>query len=260
MRFHNKYLDILAGTHNQIMAFDCEFWRVLGSSGFIKIPDTDEFFTPRELGGFVFKKVGDEWDYNEKPFFVTFLNPRGYDVSFISSQFAAVSDKTAEELDQYQSLLQLEWHKSFLKSLPNEQQSILKDSLKLYNSDDHIKKNHKPPSWIKQFLEVYSKSLVIVKGKSDLESLENMCKIHGYEYKPPAGVYDIADWNLQSRKKCGTAKLEGTYDCISPRLNDKINPRQRLRNILPMDRAHEPTTDASMTLLVAMYIIASKSK
>jgi hypothetical protein len=113
---------------------------------------------------------------------------------------------------------------------------------------------------IKQFLEVYSKSLVIVKGKSDLESLENMCKIHGYEYKPPAAVYDIADWNLQSRKRCGTAKLEGTYDCISPRLNDKINPRQRLRNILPMDRAHEPTTDASMTLLVAMYIIASKSK
>lgn len=168
--------------------------------------------------------------------------------------------KTADELDQYQSLLQLEWHKSFLKSLPEDQQSILKDSLKIYNGDSHIKKNHKPPSWIKKFLEVYSKSLVIVKGKYDLESLENMCRIHGYTYTRPAGIYDIANWNLKSRKKCGTAKLEGTYDCITAELDDEINPRQRLRNILPLDRAHEPTTDASMTLLVALYIVSRNSK
>jgi len=260
MKFKNKYLDILAGEHKQIMAFDCEFWRVAESAGFIGIPDTDEFFIPRELGGFVFNKVGDEWEYNQKPFFVTFTNPRGYDVSFVSSQFATVSDKTVEELDQYQSLLQLEWSKSFLKTLPNEQHTILKDSLKIYNSDAHIKKNHKPPAWIKQFLEVYSKSLVVVKGQFDLYSLDNMCRIHGYTYKPPAGVYDIAEWNLQSRKRCGTAKLEGTYDCISRNIKDRINDRYRLRDILPMDRAHEPTTDASMTLLVALYIIASKNK
>jgi len=260
MRFHNKHLDKLAGTHKQIMAFDCEFWRVMDESGFIKIPETDEFFIPRELGGFVMERKDDGWYYNKKPFFVTFTNPRGYDVSFVSSQFSAVSQKTADELDQYQSLLQLEWHKSFLKSLPNEQHSLLKDSLKLYNSDDHIKKNHKPPAWIKKFLEVYSKSLIVVKGKSDIESLQNMCKIHGYDYKPPAGIYDIANWNLQSRKKCGTAKLEGTYDCITSELDDEINPRERLRNVLPMERAHEPTTDASMTLLVALYIMSTKSK
>jgi hypothetical protein len=260
MKFKNKYLDILAGEHKQIMAFDCEFWRVTESAGFIGIPDTDEFFIPRELGGFVFNKVGDEWEYKQKPFFVTFTNPRGYDVSFVSSQFASVSDKTVEELDQYQSLLQLEWSKSFLKTLPNEQHTILKDSLKIYNSDAHIKKNHKPPAWIKQFLEVYSKSIVVVKGQFDLYALDNMCRIHGYTYKPPAAVYDIAEWNLQSRKRCGTAKLEGTYDCISRNIKDRINDRYRLRDILPMDRAHEPTTDASMTLLVALYIIASKNK
>jgi hypothetical protein len=260
MKFRNKYLDILAKDHAQVLTFDCEFWRVSGSAGFISIPETDEFFIPRELGGFIFNKVGDEWEYNEKPIFVTFTNPRGYDVSFVSSEFATVSDETAEKLDQYQSFLQLDWNKSFLGSLPNEQHSILKDSIKVYNSDNHIKKNHKPPSWIKQFLEVYSKSLVIVKGKYDLEALQNMCKIHKYTYSPPMAVYDIADWNLKSRKKCGTAKLEGTYDCISRQLKDHINARYRLRDILPMDRAHEPTTDASMTLLVALYIIASKNK
>jgi hypothetical protein len=260
MKFKNRNLDMLAGSHNQIMAFDCEFWRITKSSGFISIPGTDEFFIPRELGGFIFKKSGDEWEYNEKPFFITFLNPRGYDVSFVSSQFATVSDKTAEELDQYQSLLQIEWHRSFLSSLPNEQHVLLKDSLKIYNSDDHIKKNHKPPSWIKQFMEVYSKSFVIVKGTSDIEALENMCRIHKYEYKPPAGVYDVAEWNLQSRKRCRTAKLEGTYDCIKKDVDDRLSNGKRLRDILPMERAHEPTTDASMTLLVALYIISSKKK
>jgi len=260
MKFKNKNLDILAGKHSQIMAFDCEFWRVTDSSGFIAIPDTDEFFIPREIGGFVFNKVGDDWEYNNKPFFMTFLNPKGYDVSFVSSQFASVSDKTAEELDKYQSFLQLDWSKSFLKSLPNEQHSLLIDSLKIYNSDDHIKKNRKPPSHIKQFLEIYSQSIVVVKGKFDLEAIQNMCKIHGYDYKPPMAIYDIADWNSKSRRKCKTAKLEGTYDCISHSLKDRINERYRLRDILPMHRAHEPTTDASMTLLVALYIIASKNK
>jgi len=260
MRFNNKHIDTLGGKYDQILAFDCEFWRILGSSGFKAIPDTDEFFIPREIGGFILKRKDDEWEYNEKPIFATFLNPRGYDVSFVSSEFASVSDKVAEELDQYQSLLQLDWNKSFLRTLPNEQQSILKESLKLYNSDDHIKKNHKPPSWIKQFLEVYSKSLIVVKGTYDLIAIENMCKIHGYEYKPPLAVYDVAEWNSRSRKMCGTAKLEGTYDCISRKIDDVVGPQQRLRNILPMKRAHEPTTDASMTLLVAMYIIASKSK
>lgn len=261
MKFRNKHLDNLAGSHKKLLIFDCEFWRISGSDGFINIPDSpDEFFIPREIGGFVFEKVGDEWEYNQKPFFVTFSNPKGYDVSFVSSEFASVSDKTAEGLDQYQSLLQLEWHKSFLKSLPNEQHSILKESLKLYNSDDHIKKNHKSASWIKGFLEVYSESMAIVKGEFDMYAIENMCRIHGYEYKRPSEFFDIALWNTQSRKKCRTAKLEGTYHCIAKQIDDRISPRYRLRDILPMHRAHEPTTDASMTLLVAIYIVSHKKK
>jgi hypothetical protein len=106
----------------------------------------------------------------------------------------------------------------------------------------------------------FNQSIVVVKGKFDLEAIQNMCKIHGYDYKPPMAIYDIADWNSKSRRKCKTAKLEGTYDCISHSLKDRINERYRLRDILPMHRAHEPTTDASMTLLVALYIIASKNK
>jgi len=205
------------------------------------------------------KNADGSWEYKDY-FFVTFTNPKGLDVSFISSEFASVSDDTAEKMDVYQSHLQNEWSKSYLGTLPESQHGILKESLDLYNNDKHIKDNHKPPSWIKRFMKAYSESIIVVKGTFDIVSLHNMCKLHGYDYTRPLGVFDIAEWNLTSRRLCGTAKLEGTFDCISPHLEDKGTKRRRLRDILPMERAHEPTTDASMTLLVAIYIVASHNK
>jgi hypothetical protein len=261
MKLYNQHLNTLALGQSKLLVFDCEFWRVLGSAGFHSIPDTDEFFIPREIGGFSLTKNTDgSWEYKGY-FFETFTNPRGYDVSFISSEFASVSEKTAEVLDKYQSVLQLDWSKSFLRTLPpGEQQSVLLDSLKVYNEDRHIALHHKPPSWIKKFMKLYSESTIIVKGTSDIESLQNMCKMHGYTYLPPLAVVDIALWNRKSRSLCGTAKLQGTYDCILRDVDDTGSKRRRLRDILPLQRAHEPTTDASMTLLVAIYIVAAQSK
>jgi hypothetical protein len=232
----------------------------MGSSGFIGIPDSDEFFIPRELGGFFLTRNADgSWEYKGY-FFVTFTNPKGYDVSFISSQFASVSQQTADDLDIYQSHLQLEWHKAYEGTLPPDQQHILKESLDLYNSDKNIRDNHKSPSWIKKFLKSYSESVIVVKGRSDIEALENMCRIHDYEYSDPLDVVDIAEWNPRSRRMCGTAKLKGTFDCITPYVDDRGTKKRRLRDILPLDKAHDPTTDASMTLLVAIYIVASQKK
>lgn len=260
MKLYNQHLDTLSNGNPKLLVFDCEFWRVLGASGFIGIPDTDEFFVPRELGGFFLTKNSDgSWEYKGY-FFVTFLNPKGYDVSFISSHYASVSQKTAESLDVYQSHLQLEWSRAFEGALPEDQKPILKESLHLYNSDKNIKDNHKPPSWIKKFIKAYSESVVVVKGRADMEALENMCRVHDFEYFEPVDVVDIALWNGKSRRMCGTAKLEGTFDCILPYVDDKGSKRRRLRDILPLARAHDPTTDASMTLIVAIYIVASQKK
>jgi hypothetical protein len=260
MKLYNQHLDTLSQGHSKLLVFDCEFWRVLGASGFIAIPDTDEFFIPRELGGFFLTKNADgSWEYKTY-FFVTFLNPRGYDVSFISSEFASVSDSTARDLDIYQSHLQYEWSKAFAHVLPADQKPILKESLKLYNSDPNISKNHKPPSWIKKFLEQYSQSMVVVKGTFDLVAIENMCRIHGFTYTPPAGIYDIALWNRKSRLLCGTAKLEGTFDCILDKVDDRGTKTKRLRDVLPLGKAHDPTSDASMTLIVAIYIVSTQKR
>jgi hypothetical protein len=56
---------------------------------------------------------------------------------------------------------------------------------------------------------------------------------------------------------CGTAKLEGTFHCITKYLDDET---KHLATYLPLEKAHDPSTDASMTLLVAIYIVSHKHK
>jgi hypothetical protein len=248
MKLYNQHLDKLGQGYDQILAFDCEFWRVSGASGFSAIPKTTEFFTPRELAGFFIKKdENGRWEYSGY-FFVTFSPPKGKEVSFVSSEFASVSAKTASEMDKYQSLFQ---------SSSEVSQDLIKESLKVYLQDKHIKNNHKPNSWIKTFLKEYSKSLVVVKGTYDLDAVKNMCVSNDYEYLQPAGIFDIANWNTESHRICGTAKLEGTYDCISRKIDDAGTKTRRLRDILPLGRAHDPASDAAMTFLVAIYIVAA---
>lgn len=254
MKFKNKYLDILAGEHDQILVFDCEFWHVYGSEGYIplqKMPN--EFFMPREVGGFFLNRSADgQWIYRNS-FFVSLSPPKGKDISFVSSTFANVTEETAQGLDDLQAVLSVPWSSAYLHVLPEEVHEILLEGIDLYNKDPIIKKGHKPPSWLKDFIEEYGKSLVIVKGTADLHALQNACKFHGFEYAPPKQVYDIAEWNLTSYKKCGTAKLDGTYKCIYPKLSDEI---KKLIIHLPMKKAHEPASDAAMTLIVALYIIS----
>jgi hypothetical protein len=253
MKFKNRYLDELAGLHDQVLVFDCEFWHVYGSEGYIplqKLPN--EFFMPREFGGFLLTRSSDkQWIYKDS-FFVSMFPPKGKDVSFVSSAFSNVTEETAAELDDLQNVLSVPWSSAYLKVLPEELKETLIDGIKIYNTDPIIKKAHKPASWLKQFLEVYSNSLVIVKGNADIEAIQNACRFYEFEYKEPKQVYDIADWNLTSRKKCGTAKLDGTYACIYPKLADET---KKLIITLPMKRAHDPATDAAMTLIVALYII-----
>lgn len=251
MKFKNTSLDKLAGTHTKILVFDCEFWHVLGSSGYIPTQNSpDEFFMPREVGGFVLAKTGDTWSLKGN-FFVTLSPPKGRDVSFVSSAFATVTRKTADELDLFQGLLQSPWHKSFEATLPDDTKPFLKEGIRTYQEDSNIKNSHKSPSWLKTFIKVYSESLIIVKGPSDIEALQNACKFHKIEYKKPLAIYDIADWNPMSHKICGSAKLEKTYECIRPKLN---NENKQLDKILPKGEAHDPTVDASMTLIIAVYI------
>ena len=259
MRFFNKILDKLADGQNKLLVFDCEFWHILGETGdpkFIFPPSEDFFFMAREIGGFLLtKNVDGSWSYNN-PFFVTLSKPKR-EVSFPISKYATVEPETAKRLDQLEQKLDLSWGASFPSRLSPEGQDALKEGLKVYADDPNIKSHHKPPSWYSKFMKHYSESMIIVKGTGDIDALKNAAAYYGFEYLSPLKVFDIAVWNPQSRKKCGTAKLEGTYDCIKKYLDPET---KHLSKHLPLEKAHDPTTDASMTLLVALYIQFLKTK
>ena len=252
MRVHSKTLDRLAEGRTRILTFDCEFWHVLNASGdphFIS-DKPDYFFLPREIGGFLLTKRTDgSWEYSA-PFYATFLHPNR-DTILPISRFATVTPQTGYKLDAIENQLSLPWGESFLSRLPPKERTLWKEGLKAYNSDPNIDANHRPPSWIKKLVDIFPDAMVIVKGNNDLYAIQNMCILRGYEYKFPSIVNDIANWNLQSRKRCGSAKLEETYTCVKGNFTDIA---KEFESVLPLEKAHDPRTDASMTFLIALYI------
>jgi hypothetical protein len=257
MRFFNKNLDKLADGQAKVLVFDCEFWHILGDTGdqnYLFPPNEDFFFMSREIGGFLLTKNKDgSWSYNGS-FFVTLSKPKR-DVSFPIAKYATVSDATAKKLNHLESTLGVSWANSFSARLSPEGQEALKEGIKIYEADPNIKAHHKPPSWYSTFMKHYSESLIVVKGDGDIQALKNAAEHYGFAYKEPKQIYDIALLNDKSRKKCRTAKLGGTFDCIKRELDLET---KHLADHLPLEKAHDPTTDASMTLIVALYIVSKE--
>jgi hypothetical protein len=236
-------MDKLAGNHTKILAFDCEFWRVSGTTKTVKhIPKTNEFFVPREIGGFVFEKNENEWIYCGD-FILTFSNPKGLSASFVSSGFSGVSASTKKKLDHIQNEIQ------------NKGLNLAKESVSIYNKDPIVKSAHKPPSFYKTFMKLYEESLIVVKGTQDIDALKNACTLYNIDYTEPKGVYDIAEWNPEAHKKCGTAKLEGVYKCLKTELKEF----KSFEKMLPVGKAHDPRSDAAMTFLIALKIISTSN-
>jgi len=257
MNFSIQTLDSLAGKNKKVLVFDCEFWHIMGGEGDHKIKfqhNEDFFFIPREIGGFLLEKEGNQWKLN-KPFFYTFGKPKR-DTVLPVSKFSTVTRETAEKLNEIEKRLGLPWGNAFESRLSPEGKQAFKEGMKIYMDDENIKTHHKPYSWFSnKFMKLFSESLVIVKGTGDLEALKNTATLNNFIYEEPLEIIDIAEWNDKSKKLCQTAKLAGTFDCIKKDLNEEC---KNLADYLPLEKAHDPSTDASMTLLVALYIESQK--
>jgi hypothetical protein len=254
MKFPLKVLDSLAGSHKRVLVFDCEFWHILNEDKMFKNLKGEEFFfIPREIGGFFLEKSGSEWKL-DTPFFVTLDHPQ-QDTVLPVSHYSTVTPQTGWKLDQIEKRLGLPWGKAFYSRLSAEGKEAYNEGFKAYADDKNIKEHHKPNSWYKSFLKKYADSVIVVKGTGDIDALKSVCQLYSYTYKDPVDVIDISEWNSESNKVCGTAKLAGTFNCIKKDLDEET---KALAEHLPLQKAHDPTTDASMTLLVALYIESQK--
>jgi hypothetical protein len=223
MRIRSAALDLLAGKHTSLLAFDCEFWHK-GAS-----------FLPREVGGYHLTRSGDAWT-RSPPFFVVLPPPAGQ-LNRVSSKFSTTTSKTAEALDILE-----ETERTAPEFLGN------KDIVDVYFADAKVRPYLKPASWLKGFAELIRESVVVVKGDMDLKAMKTACVSHGFSFHAPLGIVDIARHNPEFNKRCKTAKLEGTYDCIKKELD------AGLKKAFPTAKAHNPVSDAAMTIQIAAWL------
>ena len=239
-------MDDLAGGTNLIVAFDCEFWHARLKPGYIGVPHTDRFFMPREMGGVVLQRDGTHWKHTS--FFVTFRPPSSLDIAFPIKNVSTVTAKTRAVLDDLENALS--WGEAYESTLSPAERKIYSTAIKAYTQDPIIREYNKPASWFKQFLSFCKNATVVIKGVGDITSLKNACTYNGYTYTPPHHIVDVARWNALSTKECHTAKLAETYECI----RSSLDPATRaLAKKLLIGNAHNPLTDAVMTLILALY-------
>jgi hypothetical protein len=223
MRIQSEALNRLAGHATSLLAFDCEFWHV-GAT-----------FLPREVGGYQLTRSGDSWT-RSAPFFVV-LPPPPRQLNRVSSKFATVTPATSVVLDIIE-----ETERSAPEFLHND------DSVTAYFADPKVRPFLKPNSWLSGFMKMVGESTVVVKGDMDLKALRSACSRYGIAYHSPLRIFDIARSNPLFSKRCGTAKLDGTYHCMSKELNPV------LKKAFPVGKAHNPVSDAAMTIQVAAWL------
>jgi len=223
MKVRSAALDLLAGKHTSLLAFDCEFWH------------KGQTFLPREVGGYHLVRTGDAWT-RSAPFFAVLPPPAGQ-LNRVSSKYSTTTPKTAEMLD-------------ILEETERSAREFLGDSdiVSVYFADSKVKPHVKTTAWLKGFVKLVGESVVVIKGDMDLKALRSACAAHGFTYKAPLGIVDIARHNPEFNKRCKTAKLEGTYDCIKKELD------AGLKKAFPVGKAHDPVSDAAMTLQIAAWL------
>ena len=120
--------------------------------------------------------------------------------------------------------------------------------MKAYFADPKVRPYLKPTAWLSGFMKMVGESTVVVKGDMDLKALRSACSRYGITYRSPLRIFDIAKSNPLFSKRCGTAKLDGTYQCISKELSPT------LKTAFPVGKAHNPVSDAGMTIQVAAWL------
>jgi hypothetical protein len=139
--------------------------------------------------------------------------------------------------------------------LKKNEYELFTKSIKLILSDpDVLKRQIKSENqsmFIKLTNLLFSKSYLIVKGEEDLKALKNHTLMLNENSIKLQFFFDIATYNNLFLKKCNSAQLENTYECLK-KLNfvQKYDFYLKIIENFTEVKAHNPLVDAYYTLVI----------
>lgn len=145
----------------------------------------------------------------------------------------------------------------FGNMLDNERKKAFIDIYNLYYADELVierinKIRDQEQNFLRLFSNIGKKCMFVVKGKVDIDAVQNSCKLYNVDKVPFYNVYDIELFNNFSHMISSSAKLEDTYKALVKttafkELNKKVFHYEN-------QKAHNPVFDSLMTIVVAIII------
>ena len=152
-------------------------------------------------------------------------------------------------------------HDIFGKYLKEQYKDIFLEQLNLYSQDELVKKRTLDKKSELEFLDIFNslskKSMFVVKGKRDMEAINNTEILLSNNYKIKFhSYYDIEIFNHFSKMKYGNGQLETTYKGLINTPIYKKNGQQFFGKIIEIigEDAHNPVVDSLFTIIVASVI------
>ena len=153
----------------------------------------------------------------------------------------------------------------FKNRLPDKYKKIYNNIIDLYLNDPSVKQRIINPYNYLNILKNYFKDITIIhKEDMDFIALNNDLKKYNVKITNQVQHKDIADYNNILINKYGTAKLYESYLFLYNDYVDKIPElkkfdtilREKLKDKLPIIKAHNPLSDAYFTIIV--FVVMEK--
>lgn len=234
-------LSILADHNTAIASLDVEFYAVDGIrpyKGIVYESNSFAFF-PREIGIQLFIKANRHWVYIGS----THLTLQPPAIPKTSIQQINIEHMNVNPSTRIQ-----------IKKL-----STTSEILNAYNNDTIVKSHRVTDRSILQaIVALPSVCHIVCKGTKDLDSIRNIAVMNGLNYIPTATITDVACLNVHFRRLIKSAKLVDTYKFSIAHLPNTLV--KELESLCTNLTAHQPTSDAFMTIVVSLYFHFMLSK
>lgn len=244
---------------NYIIIFDIEFLRF------------KDITCVNELGAIILCKIDNYWYLVCLVHFnLPSLTDNIDDMYLLMTKYNTLSKKTEEKNIELENKL-FEYYPNDnkfhyrmngqrLKKNKKQYELFIKIMNNVFNDKEYKKRLIKED---KEFMKItnilFNQSYLIVKGKEDFKAINNQLKLLKIKALPFDNYFDIAIYNQLLFKKCDSAELEKSYQCLE-KLNIDYSFNEYIEFIEKFTKlkAHNPLVDSYMTWVIYNVFLLNK--